>query len=275
MTDILKRNNVTIKGTGSETIIFAHGFGFDKNTWNEVTAAFENEYRLVLFDYVGAGQSDISSYNSKKYSTLNGYAQDIIDICRTLDISQAILIGHSVSCMIAVIAAVREPSYFSKLVFVSPSPYFFNDGEYKGGLEKQDIDDLFEMMDSNYLGWSSLLAPSIMGNPDRPELADGLYNSFCKTDPVIAKEFAKVTFYSDNRSYLQQLKVESLTLQCRQDMLAPEEVGIYIQEKTLNNSMVCLDATGHCPHLSAPDEIISTIGAYLKSPSYYANERIY
>ncbi len=266
MTDILKRNNVTIKGSGAQTIIFAHGFGCDKNTWRNVASAFESNYRVVLFDYVGAGQSDLSSYNSKRYGTLNGYAEDILDICKTLDIKQSILVGHSVSCMIAVLAALREPSFFSKLVFISPSPYFFSDGDYNGGLEKQAIDELFEMMDSNYLGWSSLMAPAIMGNPERPELGEELSNSFCSTDPVIAREFAKVTFYSDARVNLPLLQVESLTLQCSQDMLAPEEIGTYIQANTPNNFLVNLAATGHCPHLSAPEEIISSIKAYLAAP---------
>ena len=264
MVDIIKRNNVTVTGTGSETIIFAHGFGCDKNTWRNVAFAFEQDYRVILFDYVGAGKSDISLYDSKKYSSLNGYAQDIIDICTTLEIGRAILVGHSVSCMIAVIASLMRPQLFSKLVFVSPSPYFFNEGNYKGGLEKEDVDELFLMMDSNYLGWSSIMAPAIMGNPDRPELGQDLSNSFCATDPDIAKEFAKVTFYSDNRKNLPLVQVPSLTLQCREDMLAPLDVGTYMEANILNNSLAQLKATGHCPHLSAPEEIISSIKAYFR-----------
>lgn len=266
MTDILKRNNVTVQGNGSETIIFAHGFGCDKNTWRYVANAFESDYRIILFDYVGAGKSDLSQYNSKRYGTLNGYAEDILDICKALNISDATLVGHSVSCMIAVLAAIKEPSFFKKLVFVAPSPYFFKDGEYNGGLEKKDVDALFEMMDSNYLGWSSFMAPAIMGNPDRPELGEDLANSFCATDPAIAKEFAKVTFYSDNRQYLPELKVESLTLQCAKDMLAPEHIGTYIQDNTPQNSVVNLIATGHCPHLSAPDEVVNSIKAFIQTP---------
>ncbi len=265
--DIIKRNNVTVKGTGAETIIFAHGFGCDKNTWRQVAGAFENDYRLILFDYVGAGKSDLSSYDSKKYSTLNGYAQDILDICEALDVRQATLVGHSVSCMIAVLAAITQPSYFRKLVFVSPSPYYFMDGDYKGGLERHDVDALFEMMDTNYLGWSSFMAPAIMGNPDRPELGEALSNSFCATDPAIAREFARVTFYSDNRAQLPLLEIESLTLQCQQDMLAPPEIGTYIQQHTPKNLLINLRATGHCPHLSAPEEIVSCIKEYIKKPA--------
>lgn len=266
MVDIIKRNNVTICGAGDETIIFAHGFGCSQTTWRDVASAFEKDYRVVLFDYVGAGQSDLQAYNSKKYSTLDGYAQDILDICCELSIKQAILVGHSVSSMIAVIAALKEPSCFKKLVFVSPSPYYFNETHYTGGLNKQDIDGLFEMMDSNYLGWSSMMAPLIMGNGERPELGEALTNSFCSTDPAIAREFARVTFYSDNRSNLPLLQVDSLTLQCADDMLAPTAIGTYIKEHTPGNSLTTLKATGHCPHLSAPDETIQAIRAYLKKP---------
>ena len=272
--DVIKRNNVTIRGTGNETMIFAHGFGCSQNTWHEVASAFEKDYRVVLFDYVGAGQSDLREYDSKKYSTLEGYAQDILDICRELNITQSILVGHSVSSMIAVIAALKEPSYFKKLVFVSPSPYYFNEADYTGGLNKQDVDGLFEMMEGNYLGWSSMMAPLIMGNAERPQLGESLTNSFCATNPDIAREFAKVTFYSDNRSYLPQLGIESLTLQCAADMLAPSEIAAYIQEHTPLNSITYLKATGHCPHLSAPEETVSAIRSYLKAapvqPSLYA-----
>lgn len=265
MTDVAKRNNVTIRGKGDETIIFAHGFGCSQNTWRDVASAFEKDYRVVLFDYVGAGQSDLRAYDSKKYSTLDGYAQDILDICYDLNIRQCILVGHSVSCMIAVLAALKDPSCFRKLVFVAPSPYFFNEGDYSGGLNKGDVDGLFEMMESNYLGWSSMMAPLIMGNADRPELGEGLANSFCATDPAIAREFARVTFYSDNQSYLPLLKIESLTLQCAEDMLAPLQIGAYINEHTPYNSITHLRATGHCPHLSAPEETVSAIRSYLKT----------
>lgn len=264
---ILKRNNVTLRGDKKETIIFAHGFGCNQTMWHQVAARFETTYRVVLFDYVGAGQSDLSAYDSKKYNSLDGYAQDILDICHELNIEKTILVGHSVSCMIAVIAALKQPRLFKKLVFVSPSPYFFNEPEYKGGLNKEDVDGLFEMMDSNYLGWSSMMAPLIMGNAERPELGEGLANSFCSTDPTIARQFARVTFYSDNRPYLPLLGVESLTLQCDEDMLAPLEIGDYIQKHTPLNLLKNLQATGHCPHLSAPEETSEAIKAYLAMPS--------
>lgn len=268
MIEVVKRNNVTIRGEGAETIIFAHGFGCSQNAWREVASAFEKDYRVVLFDYVGAGRSDLQAYDSEKYSTLDGYAQDILDICHDLNIRQSILVGHSVSSMIAVLAALKDPSCFKKLVFLSPSPYYFNENQYTGGLNKGDVDGLFEMMDSNYLGWSSLMAPLIMGNADRPELGEELATSFCSTDPAIAREFAKVTFYSDNRSYLPLLEVESLTLQCADDMLAPMEIGAYINAHTPKNSLTHLKATGHCPHLSAPAETINAIKDYLKKTDH-------
>lgn len=265
MTDILKRNNVVVKGRGPETMIFAHGFGCSQKMWKHVAPHFEEQYRTILFDYVGSGQSDAGSYSSKRYSTLQGYAQDILDICHELGIKDAILVGHSVSSMIAVTAALQEPACFKKLVLVSPSPYYFPDGDYKGSFEREDVDALFEMMNNNYLGWSSFLAPVVMGNADKPELTEELANSFCSTDPSIAKEFAKVAFYSDTRSDLPKLKTESLTLQCAQDALAPEETGIYIEKHTPNNTLVNLKATGHCPHISAPEEVVCSIKAYLRA----------
>ena len=273
MNQVLQRNNVTIRGNGSQTLIFAHGFGCSQETWKNVAQDFEKDYRVVLFDYVGAGGSDLKAYDSKKYSTLEGYAQDILDICEELDIRDAILVGHSVSCMIAVIASIKKPSYFRDLVFVGPSPYFFSDEYYDGGLNREDVDGLFTMMDSNYLGWSSMMAPLIMGNADRPDLGEGLAASFCSTDPQIAREFARVTFYSDNRDYLPRLKVKSLTLQCREDMLAPPRIGHYIFEHSCNNTLVQMNATGHCPHLSAPNETISAIRDYLSKPEIYEQNR--
>jgi len=272
MNQVLHRNNVTIHGNGSQTLIFAHGFGCSQKTWQEVAAGFENDYRVILFDYVGAGQSDLAAYDSKKYSTLEGYAQDILDICEVLDVRDAVLIGHSVSCMIAVIASIKKPAYFKGLVFVSPSPYFFSDAQYDGGLKREDIDGLFSMMESNYLGWSSMMAPMIMGNQDRPELGEALAGSFCSTDPNIAREFAKVTFYSDNRDFLPLLNVKSLTLQCADDMLAPTRIGEYISQHASQNTLVKMKATGHCPHLSAPDETIAAIRSYLNNPEVYANQ---
>jgi sigma-B regulation protein RsbQ len=218
---------------------------------------------VILFDYVGAGKSDLSQYDRDKYASLDGYAQDVLDICEALDLSEVIFVGHSVSSMIGLLAAVKEPKYFKKLIFIGPSPRYLNEAGYTGGFERTDLDSLFEFMDSNYLGWSSALAPAIMGNPGQPEHGAFLTNSFCMTDPEIARQFARVTFYSDNRSDLQKLKVESLTLQCAEDIIAPMGVGDYMQSNTPGNSLVVLNATGHCPHISAPVEIIEAVRRYL------------
>jgi sigma-B regulation protein RsbQ len=216
-----------------------------------------------VFDYVGAGQSDLSAYNSSRYSTLDGYAMDVLEIMEALKLSDIIFVGHSVSSMIGVRAALRNPSGFSKLIFVSPSPCYINDAGYLGGMEATDLDGLFAMMDSNYLGWSASMAPLIMANSDQPELGEELASNFCATDPDIAREFARVTFLSDNRSDLQNLRVPSLTLQCAEDILAPLEVGYYMNNHTPKNTLAILKATGHCPHLSAPQETISAIDSYI------------
>lgn len=261
---IFKRNNVNIIGNGDNVILFAHGFGCDQNSWKFIIDAFSDEYKLVLFDYVGAGQSDLTEYDPVKYSTLDGYAQDILEICESLQLKDIVFVGHSVSSMIGVLAAKKAPQYFKKLVFIGPSPRYLNDDGYQGGFERSDLESLFEFMDNNYLGWSSTLAPAIIGNADRPELGEFLTNSFCSTDPDIAKQFARVTFYSDNRADLKDLNIESLTLQCSDDIIAPLSVGYYMRDHTPINSLVIMDATGHCPHISEPAETISAIKSFIK-----------
>ena len=263
MTDILQRNNVTIKGRGERAMVFAHGFGCDQNAWRRITDAFADDYTLILLDYVGAGKSDISAYDKKKYSTLDGYVNDILEICNELKIKDAIFIGHSVSCMIGALASIKEPSLFKKLIFIGPSPCYINSDGYNGGFEREDIDNLFEIMEDDYIQWSSAMAPKIMGDKQEQELKDELTGSFCATDPEISKAFARVTFLSDNREDLSKIPVESLTLQCSEDIIAPTEVGEYINKNTPGNKIVFLKATGHCPHMSAPEETIEAIKGFL------------
>ena len=262
---ILKRNNVKISGTGQQAMMFAHGFGCDQNMWRFVAPAFENEYKVILFDHVGAGRSDLSAYNRTKYSTLGGYADDVLEICRELDVTGGIFVGHSVSAMIGVLAAIKEPERFEKLVLVGPSPCYINDHDYVGGFAREDIEALLDSLESNYLGWSRTMAPAIMGNPDRPELGEELTNSFCRTDPEIANHFARVTFLSDNRADLPKLKTEALILQCSNDVIAPEAVGQYVHRVLDNSRLVVMQATGHCPNLSAPDETIAAMRTFLQS----------
>jgi sigma-B regulation protein RsbQ len=261
--DILKRNNVKVFGKGDKTMVFAHGYGCDQNVWSDMVNAFSDDYRIVTFDYVGAGESDLSAYDKERYSMLEGYAQDILEIYRALDLKDTILVAHSVSSMIGLLAGIQRPDYFSNIIFLGPSPRYLNDGDYIGGFEENDLEELFEMMDNNYLGWSRAIAPSIMGNSERPELGQRLANSFCATDPEIAKQFARVTFLSDNRDDLPKLTVPTLTLQCTNDIIAPISVGYYMNEKMQNNTLVILEATGHCPHLSAVTETIDAIKNYL------------
>ncbi|MBD1366143.1 alpha/beta hydrolase [Mucilaginibacter sp. ZT4R22] len=263
MISVLKRNNVQVFGDGTQVMLFAHGFGCDQQSWKFIIDAFTPDHKIVLFDYVGSGKSDISQYTSAKYGKLDGYAQDVLDVCAALDLKEVIFVGHSVSAMIGLLAAVKQPEYFKKLIFIGPSPRYLNDEGYKGGFERADLESLFEFMDSNYLGWSSAMAPAIMGNVDRPELGEFLTNSFCATDPAIAREFARVTFFSDNRADLSKLTVQSLTLQCAEDIIAPLEVGAYMRNNTPGNEMVVLKATGHCPHISEPAATIEAIKAYI------------
>ena len=261
---VLAKNNVRVTGReGAQAIVFAHGFGCDQNMWRFVAPAFEKDYRVVLFDHVGAGGSDLASYSRTRYDSLAGYADDVLDICRTLDLHRPIFVGHSVSAMIGVLAAVKEPDRFDRLILVGPSPRYIDEPGYVGGFTREDIDGLLESLDSNYLGWSSAMAPVIMGNADRPELGAELTNSFCRTDPQIASHFARVTFLSDNRDDLPKVTTPALVLQCADDAIAPEAVGRYVHERLPGSEMVMLKATGHCPNLSAPEETIAAIKAFL------------
>jgi sigma-B regulation protein RsbQ len=261
--NVVLRNNVHVSGRGSQPMVFAHGFGCDQRMWRLVTPAFEDDYRIVLFDHVGAGGSDIAAYDRTRYGRLDGYAEDLLEICRALDLRDVILVGHSVSAMIAVLAANREPDRFAHLVLVGPSPRYVDEGDYTGGFRRADIDGLLDLLDSNHLGWSRQMAPAIMGNPDRPSLAEELTESFCRTDPAIARHFARVTFLSDNRADLARLTVPSLILQCADDVIAPQVVGEYVHRHAERSRLVLMAATGHCPNLSAPDETIAAIRSYL------------
>jgi sigma-B regulation protein RsbQ len=263
--DVLRRNNVQVSGQGERPMLFAHGFGCDQNMWRWVAPAFAASHRVVLFDHVGAGKSDISAFDRQKYSTLDGYAADVLDICRELRLSDVVFVGHSVSAMIGVLAARQEPDLFKALVLVGPSPRYIDDEGYRGGFSRQDIEGLLGSLDSNYLGWSQSMAPAIMGNADRPELAEELKNSFCRTDPDIAAHFARVTFFSDNRQDLAAVRTPALVLQCSDDVIAPYSVGEYVHREMPNSRLVIMKATGHCPNLSAPDETIEAIEEFLTS----------
>jgi sigma-B regulation protein RsbQ len=232
--------------------------------WRFMTPSFEADYKVVLFDHVGAGRSDITAYDRAKYSSLDGYARDVVGLCQELELSDVVFVGHSVSAMIGVLAAKQDPSRFGALILVGPSPRYINDDGYEGGFSRQDIDDLLASLDSNYLGWSSAMAPAIMGNAERPELGTELANSFCRTDPTIASQFARVTFLSDNRADLAQVDLPTLILQCSDDIIAPQSVGEFIHAQIPGSVLVQLKATGHCPNLSAPGETADAILSFLR-----------
>jgi sigma-B regulation protein RsbQ len=264
----LKRNNVRVVGRGSRTMMLAHGYGCDQSMWRHIVPLFEDDYRIILFDYVGHGLSDASAFDRSRYSTLLGYAEDVLAICEALAVKDAVFVGHSVSSMIGILAAQKDPTRFETLVLVGPSPCYVNDGDYVGGFTRADIDGLLEFLDSNHLGWSSTMAPVIMGNPHRPELSDELANSFCRTNPEIAKHFARVTFLSDNRADLPHVKAQCLILQCTNDAIASRAVGEYVHKHIPQSSMSVLQATGHCPHLSAPAETAAAMRSFLeRAPS--------
>ncbi|MCU1689642.1 MAG: Carboxylesterase bioH [Pseudonocardiales bacterium] len=263
--EIARRFNIVESGQpDGQPMVFAHGFGCDQHMWRLVAPAFEDDFRVILFDHVGSGGSDPSAYDDERHRTLDGYAQDVLDIITGLDLRDVILVGHSVSSMIAALAAIAAPDRFAKLVFVSPSPRYIDDGPYVGGFTAEDIQDMLSSLDGNYLGWSSAMAPAIMGNADRPELTAELEESFCRVDPRIAARFARATFLSDSRSDLPRVQVPTLILQCTDDAIAPVAVGEFVRDAMPDARLVLLRATGHCPHLSEPAATTAAIASFAR-----------
>lgn len=256
---VLRRNNVKVSGSGDRAMMFAHGFGCDQTMWTGVARNFENDFRVVLFDYVGHGQSDLAAYSADRYASLDGYAADVVEIGQALELRDAVFVGHSVSAMIGGLATLQAPDMFSDLVMVGPSPRYIDDVGYRGGFSREQIEELLEFLADNHLGWSAAMAPAIMGNEDRPELSARLENSFCRTDPDIARDFARVTFLSDNRADLPSVRARTLVLQCSSDIIAPVEVGEYVHSNLPQSHYRLLQATGHCPNLSAPEEVTAAI----------------
>jgi len=261
--DVVARNNVVITGpAGAPVVVLAHGFGCDQNLWRLVVPRLARDYRVVLFDHVGAGRSARAAWSAERYSSLDAYAEDVLSIVRELGLRDVTLVGHSVSASIAVLAVAADPAPFAKLVLLTPSPCYLDDGDYHGGFSSADIDELLESLDSNYLGWSATMAPVIMGNPDRPELGAELTNSFCRTDPEIARVFARATFLSDNRADLARVTVPTLVVQAAEDAIAPREVGEFVRDQIPGSELVTLDAVGHCPQLSDPGPTAAAIAAF-------------
>ena len=263
----VQRNNVKVLGNGARTLMFAHGYGCDQNMWRQIVPTFENDYRIVLFDYVGSGQSDASAFDRTRYSSLRGYAEDVLDIISELALERVNFAGHSVSSIIGALAAIERPEVFESLVMIGPSPCYINDGDYVGGFTRADIDGLLDLLESNHLGWSSTMAPLIMGNPESPELASELEASFCRTNPIFAQHFARVTFLSDNRQDLPEVQTRTLVLQSEADVIAPVSVGEYVHRCLPNSQFVLMNATGHCPHMSAPLQVIAEMKRFLSSAS--------
>lgn len=262
-TSIFERNNVKILGDGSKTIIFAHGFGSDQTAWRHQVEAFASDYRIVLFDHVGAGKSDFSAYSPRRYSSLYSYSEDLLDLCAELKLTQCILVGHSVSGMVSLLAALVEPQRFSQLIFISASPRYLNDEGYFGGFEQSDLDSLYAAMSSNYYAWVSGFAPIAMGNPEQPELAMEFANTLAAIRPDIAQAVARVIFQSDHRAELPRLRLPTTILQASDDIAVPIEVGQYMADKIADSQLIPIQARGHLPHISAPDVVTHAIASCL------------
>jgi sigma-B regulation protein RsbQ len=257
------RHHVKVAGSGPATLVFAHGFGCDQNMWRMLAPRYASRFKTVTFDWVGSGKSDLAAYDSSKYASLKGYAADLLDVVDEFAAGPVIFVGHSVSAMIGLLAGVEAPHKLAAHIMIGPSPSYINDGDYVGGFTRNDIDGLLDMLESNYLGWASSMAPAIMGAPERPELGEELASSFCRTDPDIAKQFARVTFLSDNRLDVPKLAAPSLIIQSREDIIAPLAVGEYLQRMLPNGTLRVVDNVGHCPHLSAPSASAAAIDEFL------------
>ncbi|WP_130799509.1 alpha/beta fold hydrolase [Streptomyces otsuchiensis] len=264
--DVRRRNNVIVTGRADgPVLVLAHGFGCDQEMWRLVVPVLAAEYRLVLFDYVGCGRSDRASWSEARYQSLDGYALDVVEVCAELGLERATLVGHSVSAMIGVRAARLAPERIGSLVMLAPSPRYVDDEGYRGGFSREDIDELLGSLEANHLGWSATAAPLIMGNPDRPELADELERSFCATDPAVARVFARATFLSDSRSELPGVTVPTLVARCADDAIAPPEVADHVHAAVPGSRLVTLEAAGHCPQLSAPEATAEAIGEFVRA----------
>jgi sigma-B regulation protein RsbQ len=263
--NLKQRNNVHLQGDGPSTMIFAHGFGCDQNMWRFMAPRFANRYRVVTFDLVGSGKSDLGAYDPSKYDTLGGYADDLNEIVAEFAIGPVLFVGHSVSAMIGLLADLKAPGSFAAHMMIGPSPCYLNDGDYQGGFSRADIDSLLDTLESNYLGWASSMAPAIMGVPERPELGAELTASFCRTDPAIAAQFAKVTFLSDNRKDVARLQTPTLVVQSSDDLIAPMSVGAYMHRVLPHSTLRIVDNIGHCPHMSAPSASCDAIDEFLVS----------
>ena len=263
--DVLARHHVSVSGPeDGQPMVFGHGFGCDQTMWRYVAPAFADRYRVITFDHIGSGGSDASAFDPDKYANLEGYAADVIELVGEMELTDVVFVGHSVSAMIGALAVAAVPERFDKLVMVSPSPRYIDDVDYTGGFTREDIEELLESLASNYLEWSSVMAPVIVGNPERPELGDELTASFCRMHPAIARQFAATTFLSDNRQDLSRVDVPTLVLQCSRDAIAPPAVGRYVASAVSDGTLVQLAATGHCPNLSAPEETIGAIEEFLR-----------
>jgi sigma-B regulation protein RsbQ len=244
-------------------MVFAHGYGCDQSMWRFVAPAFEDRFRTVLFDHVGMGGSDLAAFDAEAYGSLAQYAGDVIDVARELDLRGAIFVGHSVSAIIGALAAIEAPDVFSDLVMIGPSPRYIDDGDYVGGFSASQIAELLDFLADNPMAWSQAMAPAIMGNADRPELSRELSESFCRMPPEVANAFARATFLADNRGDLVKVPARTLILQCSEDVIAPAVVGEFVHRNIPESSLLVLGATGHCPNLSAPDEVIAAIEGFV------------
>lgn len=263
---VIEQNNVTQSGIDNgPAMIFVHGFGCDQSMWREVAPKFAEGHRVITYDLTGMGQSDLSAYDPHRYGDLRAHAEDLRGIVDALRLDEVVLVGHSVGATIALLAAIEVPEKISRLVLISPSPCFVDDAvsSYRGGFSREDLEGLIAFLDENHMGWSAQMAPTIVGQPEGAVATDELTQSFCRTDPKIAQHFARVTFLSDERKAFEHATRPSLILHCKHDALVPMEVAEWMKDRTPMVTLELLDATGHCPHMTVPHDVVAAMQTYL------------
>lgn len=257
------RNHVQVTGEGQATLVFVHGFGCDQTMWRFLAPHYAQRYRTVLYDLTGSGRSDHAAYGHERYASLHGHAEDLLEIVDAFASGPVVVVGHSVSAMIAMLATIKAPGRFAAQVMLGPSACYLNEGFYFGGFARSEIEELLATMEANYLDWSARMAPAIMGAPGQPELGKELVDAFCRNNPDIARHFARVTFLSDHREDAPLSETPALILQCSEDLIAPRTAGEFLQRKLPNATLRMIRNVGHCAHMSAPGACVREIDAFL------------
>jgi sigma-B regulation protein RsbQ len=265
--DPLHKNHVRLVGNqdASTTLVFVHGFGTEQSVWQPVADHFAADCRIVLLDNVGAGRSDPEAFVQHRYLSLQRYAEDLLDICAALKLQDAILVGHSVGAMIGVLAALKQPDYFSRMVLIGASPRYLDDDGYPGGLTKHDLAGIYSTVANQFSEWVDAFAPLAMANPDRPQLARHFADTIRAIPRANVLTVLCSILQSDHRTDISLLDKPTLLLQTQRDFFVPQAVADYLHQHIPGSRLSMIDTEGHFPHISAPDQVAAEIRRFIAS----------